>query len=153
MSAVAIDLDGVLGDTRPLWDDWLASAAPVLGTGGHDLPVDRGEAAIALDAVGGNWRALLERFGEERIAVYLRRDPVTSEALRLLAGRGHTIGVFTDGPEELARVALRHLGADRRVSVLETGSGALERLLVRLGAEGRVVRTRADLLAVVDGVE
>ena len=28
-SAVIVDLDGALGDTRPLWDDWLADAARV----------------------------------------------------------------------------------------------------------------------------
>ena len=27
MKPIAIDLDGVLGDTRPLWNDWLDDAA------------------------------------------------------------------------------------------------------------------------------
>jgi hypothetical protein len=53
--------------------------------------------------------------------------------------------VYTDAPEPLARVALAHLGADRRVTVLETGDGALERLLERLGEGALVVRTHDEL--------
>jgi phosphoglycolate phosphatase-like HAD superfamily hydrolase len=144
--AVAIDLDGALGDTRPLWRDWLASAAPLLGVDPTALPPDRGEAAAELDRRGaGNWRALLERFSEERAAVYLRRDATAAAALRAIAADGREIGVFTDAPEPLARVALAQLGADRRVAALETGGGALERLLTRLGADVLVVRTRAEL--------
>ena len=52
-------------------------------------------------------------------------------------GEGREVGVFTDAPEQLARVALAQLGADRRVSALESGAGALERLLARLGARRR----------------
>jgi phosphoglycolate phosphatase-like HAD superfamily hydrolase len=145
---VAIDLDGVLGDTRPLWRDWLTSAAPLLGVDPDVLPEDRAEAAAVLDREGaGNWRSLLERFGEERAPVYLRRDARAATALRALAEGGRTIGVFTDAPEVLARVALAHLGADRRVSALETGAGALDRLLARLGEHAVVVRTRAELEA------
>jgi phosphoglycolate phosphatase-like HAD superfamily hydrolase len=144
--AVAIDLDGALGDTRPLWSDWLASAAPVLGVDAASLPVDRAQAAAELDRRGaGNWRALLERFGEERAPVYLRRDPGAAAALRAIASSGCSVGVFTDAPEPLARVALAQLGADRRVTALETGEGALERLLDRLGEDTRVIRTRAEL--------
>ena len=57
------------------------------------------------------------------------------------------MAVFTDAPSELARTALAQLGATRRVSALETGAGALDRLLAELGADADVVRTRADLLA------
>ena len=143
---VAIDLDGVLGDTRPLWSDWLVSAAPLFGIDPESLPSDRGDAAEELDRHGaGNWRALLERFSEERAPVYLRRDAAAAAALRALAGEGREVGVFTDAPEELARVALAQLGADRRVSTLESGSGALERLLARLGPDAVVVRTRDGL--------
>jgi phosphoglycolate phosphatase-like HAD superfamily hydrolase len=146
---IAIDLDGALGDTGPLWRDWLASAAPLLGVDPDALPHDRAEAAAVLDGQGaGNWRSLLERFGEERAPVYLRRDARAAAALRALAERGRTVGVFTDAPEALARVALAHLGADRRVSALETGAGALDRLLARLGGDAIVVRTREEL----DGV-
>ena len=60
--AVAIDLD-VLGDTRALWRDWLASVQPVLALDGATLSDDRADAAAELDRLGaGNWRALLERF-------------------------------------------------------------------------------------------
>jgi hypothetical protein len=55
------------------------------------------------------------------------------------------LGAFTDAPEELARVALAHLGAARRIEALEAGPGALERLLQRLGPDARVARSIADL--------
>jgi hypothetical protein len=54
------------------------------------------------------------------------------------------VGVFTDAPEELARVALAHLGGARRIEALEAGPGALERLLA-LMPDARVVRTLAEL--------
>jgi phosphoglycolate phosphatase-like HAD superfamily hydrolase len=148
VKALAIDVDGVLGDTRPLWDDWLASAAGVLGVDPGELPRERGAAAAELDRrETGNWRVLLERFSEDRAAIYLRRDPATSAALRtLLAGRCR-IGYFTDAPEPLARVALAQLGV-REPSSLETGTGALERLLPALGGSDVViVRTRDELVA------
>ncbi len=145
--AVAIDLDGALGDTRRLWNEWLASATDLLGVEASALPLDRGEAAAELDERGGgNWRVLLERFAEERAAVYMRRDSQTSAALRALVAAGREIGVFTDAPEPLARVALAQLGAGRRLAAVEAGSGALDRLLERLGADAVVVRSRAELL-------
>ena len=57
------------------------------------------------------------------------------------------MGVFTDAPEPLARVALSQLGAARRVSVLESGTDALERVVATLGPGTVVVRTRNDLLS------
>jgi phosphoglycolate phosphatase-like HAD superfamily hydrolase len=69
-----------------------------------------------------------------------------SAALRALHASGREIGVFTDAPEALAVVALGQLGATRRVAVVETGSGAFERLLRRLGTGTIVVRQRAELL-------
>jgi phosphoglycolate phosphatase-like HAD superfamily hydrolase len=147
--AVAIDLDGALGDTRPLWNDWLAAAEAVLGVASGALPDDRGEAAAELDRRGaGNWRTLLERFGEDRAPVYLRRDAATSAALRALAAGGCEIGVFTDAPEPLARIALAQLGAGRRVTAVETGAGSLERLLSTLGTGAVVIRTHAELRAI-----
>lgn len=146
---LAIDLD-VLGDTRPLWRDWLASAASVLGVDPADVPEDRGAAAALLDRGGtGNWRALLERWAEDRAPAYLRRDASASAALRTLAVDGRRLGVFTDAPEPLARVALAQLGAERRVEVLEAGSGALERILARLGDGACVVESREELQAAV----
>ena len=145
---VAIDLDGALGDTRPLWNAWLESVSTLFELEDDALPEDRANAAAELDRRGaGNWRSLLERFGEERAPVYLRRDPAASAALRGLGVAGREIGVFTDAPEPLARVALAQLGADRRISTLEAGEGALERLLARLGNDALVVRTHDELLA------
>jgi hypothetical protein len=60
---------------------------------------------------------------------------------------GARLGVFTDAPEELARTALAQLGATRRISALETGPGALERLLAAIGPDAQVIRTRDDLLS------
>ena len=145
--AVAIELD-VLGDTRALWDAWLDSARAVLGVDPATLPADRAEAAAALDEAGaGNWRVLLERFSEDHAPAYLRRDAATSAALQALVDENATLGVFTDAPQELARTALAQLGATRRIPALETGRGALERLLATIGAEATVVRSRADLLS------
>jgi phosphoglycolate phosphatase-like HAD superfamily hydrolase len=155
MSAVAVDLDAVLGDTRPLWTAWLEDAARRFRTIAEldpaSLPDDRGEAAMLLDGWAeagiGDWRASLGRFAEDRAPVYLRPSAEASAALRALTAAGIRVGVFTDAPEPLARVALAHLGAARRVEALEAGSGALERLLARLGPETRLVRTRQDLQA------
>ncbi len=145
--AVVVDLDAI-GDTHALWAAWLESARGVLGIDPDALPADRSDAAAALDAAGaGNWRVLLERFAEDHAPAYLRRDAATSAALQALVAREVRLGVFTDAPSELARTALAQLGATRRVSVLETGAGALDRLLAEVGAGADVVRTRADLLA------
>jgi phosphoglycolate phosphatase-like HAD superfamily hydrolase len=142
-----LELDGVLGDTRPLWDDWLFEASRVLGLDPIALPHDRAAAAEALDEGGaGNWRALLERYAAERAPVYLRPDSAVSAALRGLAASGARLGVFTDAPEELARIAVAQLGATRRVEAVEAGAGAQERLRDRLGARAEVVTTRAGLL-------
>jgi phosphoglycolate phosphatase-like HAD superfamily hydrolase len=150
---VALDLDGVLGDTRSLWLAWVEAAGDVLGVRPAELPDDRGDAARALDERGaGNWRDLLERFAEERVAVYVRREASTGDALRALAARETAIGVFTDAPEPLARVALTHLGAGRRVAALETGAGALERLVDRLGPETVVLRTRDELRETIEAL-
>jgi phosphoglycolate phosphatase-like HAD superfamily hydrolase len=133
---IAIELD-VLGDTRPLWQDWLAGAARVLDVAG--LPEDRIAAAAELDARGaGNWRTLLERFAEDRAPVYLRPAAEVSATLRALHAEGEQLVVFTDAPVELARVALAQLGAARRISRVEAGSGPVE--------ADTVVRSRAELL-------
>lgn len=134
---VAIDLD-VLGDTRPLWRDWLADAGRVLNVEG--LAEDRVSAAAELDARGaGNWRTLLERFAEDRAPVYLRPAAEVSAALRALQAEGAKVVVFTDAPLELARIALAQLGAARRVDHVRTGSAPADAEVV--------VRTRAELLA------
>jgi phosphoglycolate phosphatase-like HAD superfamily hydrolase len=136
MKALAVDL-AALGDTEPLWRDWLEDAE-------RRFRVDVG----ALDEELPNWRQLLERFAEERAPVYFRRDADVTGALRRLQAAGTRVGVFTEAPEELARIALSHLGADRRVEALETGAGARERVLEQLGEGTTVVLTRQELLAV-----
>ena len=153
MRAIAIELDGVLGDTRPLWNDWLEDAArrfrSIAPLEPAQLPADRVEAAKQLDAWAeqgvGDWRALLGRFAEDRAPVYLRPDAETSTALRRLAGQRARLGVFSDAPEALARIAVSQLGAERRIEALESGEGALERLVEQLGPDTIVVRTRAEL--------
>jgi phosphoglycolate phosphatase-like HAD superfamily hydrolase len=157
--AVAIDLDGALGDTRPLWDAFLADAArrfhviAELDVGG--LPDDRGEAAGALDrwaAAGvGDWRTALRRFAEDHAPLYLRPDAEASACLRALAAAGARLGAFTDAPSELAEVALGQLGAARRLEIVESGTGALERVLRKLGPEAIVASTRADLATISRG--
>jgi len=131
--ALAIDL-AVLGDTRPLWEAWLEDVS-------RRAHVD----PARLDEELPNWRALLARFAEDRAPVYLRPDARVSSALRSLQVDGVRLGVFTAAPEELARIAVAHLGAARRIEALEAGPGALERLLARLGPDARVVRSTADL--------
>lgn len=135
MKAVALDL-AALGDTDRIWQDWLTDA-------GRRARID----VNALDDELPNWRRLLERFAEERAPVYLRRDADAMATLQRLRAAGVQLGVFSDAPEELARVALAQLGAARRVDVLETGDDALERVLERLGRDARVVHTRDELVA------
>ncbi|MFL6030329.1 MAG: hypothetical protein ACJ74D_09895 [Gaiellaceae bacterium] len=135
MKAVAIDL-AAIGDTDPLYRDWLEDA-------GRRFRVD----VSALDEQLPNWRTLLERFAEERAPVYFRRDAEISSAMRRLEASGLLIGVFTDAPEELARVALTHLGALGRIDALEAGGDSKQRVLKRLGHDTTVVGTRAELLA------
>lgn len=148
MRALLVDLDGALGDTRRLWDDWLAETARVLGVDPDGLPTDRGAAAAVLDAAGaGNWRILLERYAADRAPVYLRPNAEVSAALRRLAATDCAVGVFTDAPGELARIAVAQLGVSRRMARLETGDGALERLRTALGSDATVVWTRAELVA------
>src|SRR6187399_2985177 len=126
MRTVAIDLDGVLGDTRPLWRDWLEDAArrfhSIAPLDPEALPDDRGEAAAELD-----------RWAE------------ASAALRALGEKRCRLGVFTDAPEAFARIAVAQLGAARRVEAVEAGAGALERLRERFGPETIVVRDPTEL--------
>jgi phosphoglycolate phosphatase-like HAD superfamily hydrolase len=155
--AVAIDLDGALGDTRGLWLAFLDDASrrfrSIAELNLAELPSERGEAAEVLDrwAAGGvgDWRAALLRFAEDHAPVHLRPSSEAGACVRSLAAAGARIGVYTDAPEELARVALAHLGLTRRVEALEGGRGSLDRLRERLGGgDVRVARTLAELRAV-----
>jgi phosphoglycolate phosphatase-like HAD superfamily hydrolase len=132
---VAIELDEVLGDTRPLWRAWLDDLARRSRIDLVGLPEDRARAAAELDRRVGNWEALLERFAEDHAPVYLRPNAEVNDALRRLRGAGASVVAFTDAPEPLARVALAHLAA-RLVDALAPAPPA--------GAA--VVRTRGELL-------
>jgi phosphoglycolate phosphatase-like HAD superfamily hydrolase len=144
MGPLALDFDAVLGDTRPLWRAWLEDVTRRARVE-VELPADRAAAAVVLDGVVGNWRALLERFAEEHAPVHLRPSAEVNAALRRLAADGVRLGAFTDAPEPLARVAAAQLGVARRLDALEAGPDALERLLERLGPKARIVRSTADL--------
>ena len=140
MDAVALDLDAVLADTRPLWRDWVEDAARRTRVE-LDLPDDRAEAAARLDESLGDWRPLLERFAADRGPLHFRPRAETSASLRRLERAGVRIGVFTDAPRELAAIALAHVGAARRVAVV----GPLDEVLRELGAGAVVVRSRDQL--------
>ncbi len=142
MSALALDLDAVLADTRPLWNDWVEDAARRARVE-LDLPADRTAAAALLDERLGDWRPLLERFAADRGPVHFRPRAETSAQLRRLQDAGVRIGVFTDAPRELADVALAHVGAARRVAVV----GTLDEVLQELGDGATVVHSRAELAA------
>ena len=159
MKAVAVDLDA-LGDTQPLWRDFLADSArrfaAISPLDPAALPDDRAAAAEELDrwaeAGVGDWRVALERFAEDHAPVYLRPSAEASAALRALAAAGVRIGVYTDAPEPLARIALAQLGAERRVEAVATGAGAREALIARLGGEAEVAGSADDLLALAQRV-
>jgi FMN phosphatase YigB (HAD superfamily) len=153
VKTVAIDLDAVLGDTRPLWREFLADAArryaSIAPLDVGRLPEDRREAAAVLDewaAQGvGDWRGALARFAEERAPVFLRPNAEANGALRSLAAGGYRIGIVSDAPRELADAALVHLGLSRHVDILETvGEGAVvvtsRDELVRLAGSSPVAR-------------
>ncbi|MDX6440823.1 MAG: Haloacid dehalogenase-like hydrolase [Gaiellaceae bacterium] len=140
MQAIALDLDAVLADTRPLWRDWLEDVARRTHVE-LNVPEDRIEAVTTLDERLGDWRPLLQRFADERAPVYFRPRTETSAQLRRLHASGARIGVFTDAPRELADVALAHVGAARRVATV----GTLEQVMAELGAAAVVVRSRDEL--------
>jgi phosphoglycolate phosphatase-like HAD superfamily hydrolase len=147
VSTVAVSLDGALGDTRPLWDAFLADAARrFAGIAPLDveaLPRNRREAADALDSWAkagvGDWRRALERFAEDHAPVYLRPDPGANAALRRLRRAGARIVVVTDAPEPLAGLALAHLGLTRSV----------DELAAEPPAGARLVATAEDLAGAV----
>jgi phosphoglycolate phosphatase-like HAD superfamily hydrolase len=140
VQAIALDLDAVLADTRPLWRDWLEDAARRTRVE-LDVPEDREAAAGTLDELLGDWRPLLERFAADRGPIHFKPRAETSALLRQLQASGVRIGVFTDAPRELAEVALAHVGAARRIAVF----GSLEDVLRDLGDDAVVVRSREEL--------
>ena len=144
MRAAALELDTVLGDTRPLWRAWLADVSRRARVE-REIPDDPVAAVPELDRALGNWHPLLERFAADHARVYLRPHAPTNAAIRRLSGKGIRLGVFTDAPAPLASVVLAHLGASRWVEAVEAGARSLERLLSLLGPDAAVVRSRAEL--------
>ncbi|HEY2208792.1 MAG TPA: hypothetical protein VGH26_05835 [Gaiellaceae bacterium] len=140
MPGFALDLDGVLADTRPLWDAWLEDAARRARVE-LDVPDDREAAAVVLDEALGDWRPLLARFAADRAPVWIRPRADTNVALRRLRAGGARIGVFSDAPLELIDIALAHAGAAREVEV----SGTLGEVQAALGTDVVVVGSRAEL--------
>jgi phosphoglycolate phosphatase-like HAD superfamily hydrolase len=142
MVALALDLDSVLADTRPLWEAWLEDAARRARVE-LDVPADRVAAVAVLDERLGVWRPLLERFAADRAPVYFRPHAETSALLRRLATDGTRLGAFTDAPRELAELALAHVGAARRIEAV----GTLAEVRTALGDDAVVVRSREQLAA------
>lgn len=140
MGPLALDLDAVLVDTRPLWRDWIDDASRRTRVE-LDLPEDREAAAALLDERLGDWRPLLERFAADRAPVYFRPRAETTATLRRLQAAGVRMGAFTDAPRELADIALAHAGAARRVEAVGTRAEVLR----ALGDGAVIVRTREEL--------
>jgi phosphoglycolate phosphatase-like HAD superfamily hydrolase len=137
---LALDLDGVLADTRPLWDAWLADASRRARVE-LEVPDDREAAAGALDEALGEWRPLLARFAADRAPVFIRPRADTNAALRRFSAGGARIGVFSDAPRELVEIALAHAGAARQADVV----GTLAEVQAELGGDAVVVRSREEL--------
>jgi phosphoglycolate phosphatase-like HAD superfamily hydrolase len=133
VKALAIDLDAVLGDTRPLFEAWLEEASRRYGI--------EPERYTEL----GNWERLLERFAEDRAPVFLRPRADANAALRRLKQSGARLAAFTRAPGPLARIAVAHLGAARLLDAVEGGEGARERALSELGPEAVVVGSPGEL--------
>jgi phosphoglycolate phosphatase-like HAD superfamily hydrolase len=138
--AIALDLDGVLADTRPLWDAWLEDAARRVRVE-LAVPEDRRAAAAVLDEALGDWRPLLARFASDRAPLWIRPRADTNAVLRRLAASGAQIGVFSDAPRELAEIALAHAGAARQVDIV----GTLAEVRAALGENLVVVGSRQQL--------
>jgi phosphoglycolate phosphatase-like HAD superfamily hydrolase len=142
MQAIAVDLDAVLADTRPLWRDWLEDASRRARVE-LDVPEDRTAAVAVLDELLGDWRPLLRRFADDRAPIHFRPRPDTNAQLRRLHEAGVRIGVVTDAPLELADVALSHVGAARQIDVV----GTVDEVAYELKDNFLAVSSRAVLLS------
>jgi phosphoglycolate phosphatase-like HAD superfamily hydrolase len=138
--AIAVDLDTVLADTRPVWDAWLEDASRRARLE-LVVPDDRKEAAAVLDAELGDWRPLLDRFAADRAPLWFRPRAETNAVLRRLAASGARIGAFTDAPRELAELALAHTGTARYVEAI----GTLGDVRAALGDDAILVSSREAL--------
>jgi len=142
MKAIAVDLDAVLADTRPLWRDWVEDASRRARVE-LDVPEDRTAAVAVLDERLGDWRPLLRRFADDRAPIHFRPRPDTNAQLRRLSAAGVRIGVVTDAPRELADVALAHAGVARQIDVV----GTVDEVAHELENDFLAVSSRAVLLA------
>ena len=138
--AIAVDLDAVLADTRPVWDAWLEDASRRARVE-LAVPADREEAAVVLDVELGDWRPLLDRFAADRAPLWFRPRAETNAALRRLSAAGTRIGAFTDAPRTLAELALAHTGSARYVETI----GTLSNVRAELGDDAIVVISREAL--------
>ena len=108
MEALALELDTVLADTRPLWDDWLEDAARRARVPLVDVPRDRVAAVDVLDRELGDWRPLLERFAADRGPLHFRPRPQVGATLRRLHAGGTRIGRGAK-PARIARRSRRRV--------------------------------------------
>jgi phosphoglycolate phosphatase-like HAD superfamily hydrolase len=138
--AIAVDIDAVLADTRPVWDAWLEDASRRARVE-LAVPADREEAAGVLDAELGDWRPLLDRFAADRAPLWFRPRAEINGVLRRLSATGARIGAFTDAPHELAELALAHTGTARYVETI----GTLADVRAELGADTVVISSREAL--------
>jgi phosphoglycolate phosphatase-like HAD superfamily hydrolase len=138
--AIAVDLDAVLGDTRPVWDAWVEDASRRARVA-LALPADRQEAARVLDAELGDWQPLLDRFAADRAPLWFRPRAETNAVLRRLAAAGARIGAFTDAPRTLAELALAHTGSARYIETI----GTLADVRAALGNDPILVISREAL--------
>jgi phosphoglycolate phosphatase-like HAD superfamily hydrolase len=138
--SIAVDLDAVLADTRPVWDAWLEDASRRTRVE-LAVPDDREAAAGILDAELGDWRPLLDRFAADRAPLWFRPRAETNSVLRRLTATGTRIGAFTDAPRELAELALAHTGAARYVETI----GPLAAVRAELGADAVLITSREAL--------
>ena len=120
-SAIAVDLDGALGDTQPLWRDWLTPRARVLGVEPHELPADRrrppSSSTAPVRAAGGSSSS---------------GSPRTGSCLSPPRGRG----------ERCASAARRRGRAARRVHGRTGAARTRGARPARRGAQGRSGRER-----------
>ncbi len=152
-TSIVVDLDGVVGDTGPIWEAFLAHLArrfaAIEPLEPSELAAERTEAAEQLDtwaASGiGDWRGQLTRFCEDHMPVYLRTDAKVAAALRSLGSGGADVKVVSDAPQELVDVAASHLGLVRLVTSYRGGVPAGE----RCETVASYVATRAELEALL----
>ena len=121
MDAVALDLDAVLADTRPLWNDWLEDAARRARVE-LDVPADRVEASALLDERLGDWRPLLERFAADRGPLHFRPRAETGAALRRLDDAGVRISELALRSSSLDEVFLSLTGRRAEDESIDEGS-------------------------------